>query len=130
MADFTGKDLYAKFGSTVLSSRFKSFESSEEMGLVDDSAGADTARSYLTTLEDGTATLELLAERAGTAQWAACDKGASGTLEWGDEGTASGKPKHTVPAIVKSRKRTVVHDDIVKLNFEFQFNGTVLDATY
>jgi hypothetical protein len=130
MAEFTGSALYVKFGSTVLSSRYRNHEETEEIGLVDKSAGSDTARTYLTTLEDGNASLELLAESDGTALWTAVDKGTSGTLEWGEEGTASGNAKHTVLAIVKSRKRTNVYEDVVKLNIEFQYNGAVTDTVY
>ena len=117
MAEFTGSALYVKFVTTVLSSRYRNHEENEEVALVDKSAGSDTARTYLKTLEDGTASLEVLAEAGGSALWAAVDKGAEGTLEWGEEGTASTKPKHTVNAIVKSRKRTNVYEDVVKLNF-------------
>jgi hypothetical protein len=130
MAEYTGKNTYVKFGSTVLSTRYRSFEQNEEVGLVDHSAGADVPRTYLTTLEDGTATLETLAEAAGTALWNAVDKGTEGTLEFGPEGTASGKPKHTVNAIVKSRRRSHVFEDVVKINVEFQFSGVVVDSAY
>lgn len=130
MAEYTGSGMYAKFGSTVLSTRYKSFENSEEVGLVDHSAGADTARTYLKTLEDGTATLELLAEAGGSALWTAVDIGTEGTLEWAEEGTASTKQKHTANSIVKNRRRTTVHDDVVKLTIEFQFSGAVTDSAY
>lgn len=130
--EFTGSAMYVKFGSTVLSSRYKSYNESDEAGLVDKSAGADTRRTYLSTLDDGGATMELLAESAGTALWAAIAPGTEGTLEWGPEGTAAGKPKHTVNAIVKNRKRNIVHDDVVKISVEFIYNtGTgVTDTTY
>lgn len=128
--EFTGKNLYLKFGSTVLGSRFRTFEPNEEIGLVDASAGTDVARTKVSTLEDGGASVEFLLEAAGTTEWAACDKGTFGTLEWGEEGTASGKPKHTVYAVVKNRKKSVVYDDIVKANVEFEFSGAVTDASY
>jgi len=122
MAEYTGKNLYVKFGSTVLSSRFKSYNESDEAGLVDKSAGADTRRTYLATLQDGGASMELLQEAAGTVLWAAVAAGTTGTLEWGPEGTASGKPKYTVDAIIKSRKRTLVHDDVVKVSLDIIYN--------
>lgn len=132
MADerFIGQDLYLAFNGTDLSTRYKSFEESEEMGLVDQSAGPDTARTYLTTLEDGTASAEILAEQSGSAEWNALDKGTEGTLEWGPEGTASGKMRHWVNAIVKSRKKAIVHEDIVKISVEFQMSGAVTDTEY
>lgn len=128
--EYTGKDLYVKFGSTVLSSRYKSFEPNEEIGIVDASAGADAARKKLTTLEDGTASIELLVESGDATLWAAVDKGTEATLEWGPEDTASSNPKHTVNAIVKSRSRAFVHDDVTKMTVEFEFSGAVSDDTY
>jgi hypothetical protein len=59
-----------------------------------------------------------------------CDKGASGTLIWAPEGTAAGKPKHQVVAIVKNRSRSMPYDDIVEGKVEFQFSGAVTDGTY
>ena len=132
MTEYTGKSLYVKFGPTVLSSRFKSYNESDEAGLVDKSAGADTRRTYLATLQDGGASMELLQESLGTAIWAAVAAGTEGTLEWGPEGTASGKPKYTVDAIIKSRKRNIIHDDVVKVSLDIVYNtGTgVTSATY
>ncbi len=132
MAEYTGSAMYVKFGSTVLSSRYKSWEETQEAGLAEASAGSDTLRTYLSTLDDGSATLELLEASVGTALFNAVAPRTSGTLEWGPEGTTTGKPKYTVVALVKSRKRTVVHDDVTKLSLEFQFNSStgVTAATY
>lgn len=121
---------YIKFGSTVLSTDMRAFDPEEEIGLVDGTAGVDAARTYITTVKDGKATLELLAA-GGTTVWAAVVPGTSGTLEWGDEGTAAGKPKHSVNAIVQKRKRTTPYDDVVVYSVDFQFSGAaVTDGTY
>lgn len=123
MADpYKGNAMYIKFGSTVLSTRYKSYNESDEVGLVDKSSGADTRRTYLSTLADGGASLEFLQEAGGTAIMTATAIGSSGTLEWGPEGTASGKPKYTVLALVKGRKINYIHDDVVKVTLDFQYN--------
>lgn len=130
MAEFTGSDLYLKFGSTVLSADFRNFDTDEEVGLADASAGNDTARTYLKTLEDGKATAELVAQTGGTALWTAVKKGTEATLEWGDEGTAAGKPKSTVNAIVMNRKKSRPYDGVVVITVDWQFSGEVTDGTY
>lgn len=133
MAEYTGNDLYLSFKGTAIHADFREFSASEEIDLVDASAGADVAKTYLTALEDGTASLTLLDQTGGTAataMWQLMDKGTSGTLIWAPEGTATGKPKHTVVAIVSSRERKVPYDDVVELTFEFQFSGVVADAVY
>lgn len=130
MAEFTGKNLVVTFGGTALAGAFRSFSTTEEAGLVDASAGNDQARTYLKTLEDGTATLEVLAQDDSTAVWAAVKPGTSGSLVWGEEGSGTGQPRHTVNAIVSSRKKDMPYDDIVVLTAEFQFSGVVADDTY
>lgn len=131
MAQYTGTDLLITFKGTTVSTRFRGFKTKEEKDLVDQSAGNDTAKTYLTALEDGDAQMETLDVRDGTAAlavWNLCDKGAEGTLQWQPEGTATGKPKHWVNAIVKSRDRDFPYDDSVKANFTFQFSGAVTDT--
>lgn len=130
MAEFTGKNLSVTFGGTALAGNFRTFSTTEEAGLVDASAGNDTARTYLKTLEDGTATLEVLAQDDSTAVWAAVRQGTSGSLVWGEEGTATGQPRHTVTALVSSRKKDSPYDDLVVITVEFQFSGVVADDTF
>lgn len=122
--EYTGTALYVKFGSTVLSSRYKSWEENVSTNLVETAAGSDTMRTYLSTLDEGATTLEILDQTGGTVLWAAVAPRTSGTLEWAPEGTASGKPKNVVLALVKSRKRAIVNDDVTKITVEFQHNST------
>lgn len=130
MPSITGANLYVKFGTTVLDTDYRSFGHSENMGVVDESAGADTARTYLTTLEDGTATLTILLQADDTTTWGAIDIGTEATLEWGDEGTTAGDAKHTVNAIVTGRSKSFGYADVVTCDVEFQFSGAVADNTY
>lgn len=133
MAEYTGSALYIAFKGTDLASDFREYSPNEEVGTVDASAGSDVSRTYLTTLEDGTATLNLLyqtGETAATDPWQLCDKAAEGSLEWGEEGTASNKPRHYVNAIVTSRAKTIPYDGVIEMTFNFQFSGTVTDTAY
>jgi hypothetical protein len=131
MAEQTGASLYLTFGTTVLSSDFRTFNESEEVGLVKASAGSDTFESYLTTLHDGTAKVQLVYQSLGSAVWAAVKEGTSGTLIWAPEGTATGKPKHTVnTAIVKSRSKDIPYENLIVLNVDFQFSAAVTDGVY
>jgi len=129
---FTGKQAYIKFGDTELDSYYRSAGWSEEIDLVEETAGSDDNKTYLTAVLDGTSDLELImpSGTAGTAVWAAVKPGTEGTLEVGPEGTASGKPKHTVNAIVKSRGKPLTYNDITTFSVSFQFSGAVTDSTY
>ena len=135
MAEYTGGALYLTFGSTVLSAEYRKFTADENIGLKDASAGGDTARTYLTELTDGKATYEATDQTGttaigGSAIWAALAKGTSGSLNWAPEGTATGKPRHYVNAIVKSVKRDLVYDDVTKISVEWQYSGAVTDTVY
>jgi hypothetical protein len=132
MTEFTGQNLYVIFDTTVLSGDYRTFDENDEAGMVDASAGSDSRRTYLDTLKDGGATVELLAQEGGTALWAAIEPGTEGTLEWGPEGTVAGKPKHTITAKVKSRKRNVVYEEVTKISVEFVFNDSadIVDDVY
>jgi len=131
MAQYTGSALVVAFKGTTVSGRQRTLDTGEEMDLVDQSAGSDVAKTYLSTLEDGDAKLEVLDQRDGTAAtalWNLCDKGAEGTLQFQPEGTATNKPKHFVNAIVKKRDREFPYDDVVKATITFQFSGVVTDT--
>lgn len=130
MAELTGSALYLKFGSTVLNSDYRTFEQEETGGVVDASAGADTNRTYLTTLKDGTGRFEGVYQASGSAVWTALAPTTSGTLEWGEEGTASGKTKHQVVALVTRRRKTHPYDNVIVIGADFQFNGAVTDTIY
>ena len=135
MAEYTGGALYLTFGSTVLSAEYRKFTADENIGLKDASAGGDTARTYLTELTDGKATYEATDQTGTTAiggsvTWTALAKGTSGSLNWAPEGTATGKPRHSVNAIVKSIKRDLVYDDVTKISVEWQYSGAVTDTVY
>jgi len=122
MAKYVGKDLTITFAGTDLKAEFKKLSTTEDCDLVDCSAGADTNHDYLATLKDGSADLDLLEISGGTALWAAIAPGASGTLTWAPNGTAS---QTVATAYVKSRKRDIPFDDCVAISVSFQFSSAV-----
>jgi hypothetical protein len=130
MAKYTGNALYLAFHGVALNTDFRSFSDTETIDTVDASAGADTVKTYLTTLKDGTASGEFVDQTGGSAIWTALTPGTAGTLEWGPEGTASGKQRHYVNAICTNRKRDTPYSDIVVISAEFQFSGAVTDTAY
>lgn len=124
MTAFTGSALYVAFGGTVAQANYRSFEPSSEIGLEDGSAGADVGRTKLSTLKDGNASLTLrsIAGTAGTAMWIGWVEGASGTLVWGPQGTATGSVKGSVYATIASRNTPMEYDQVAEWTFEFEYN--------
>lgn len=130
MAGITGTALYLAFDGTVLDTDYRSFGPGEEIGTVDQSAGSDANRTYLTTLKDGSADSTIVVQSADTATWGALALGTEGTLEWGEEGTASGKQRHYVNAIVTGRAKTIEYADLIVADISWQYSGAVTDTTY
>lgn len=133
MTQYTGSALVVTFAGTVISTRQRSLKTKAESDLAEQTAGNDTVKSYLPTLKDGDAELEVLDVTGGTAAtdvYNLCAPGTSGTLIWQPEGTATGKPKHTVAtAIVKSRETEYPYSDVVKMTIAFQFSAAQADAS-
>ncbi len=130
IAGFTGSAAYLKFGATELQTYYRTATLNESIDLVDKSAGADASKTYLTALKDGTFTAEVVLPTGGTAIVAATNVGTSGTILYGPEGTASGKPKASVLAIVSSRGRPLTYNDVTTMSVTWQFNGDVTNSNW
>lgn len=124
MATFTGSALYLKFGSTELQADYRSFEPNFNMGLEDASAGSDSGVTRLVTLKDGSASLTMRGIVGGTAALSALTEGTGGTLEWGPEGTAAGKPKNSVVAVVESLSESLGYASVTEWSVTFQQNDS------
>ena len=132
MSRYAGKDLYVAFAGRDLSGDFRTLDDSEGITIIDASAGDDAHKEKLTGQKDGTVTLDMLGQTgaAGTVIWAALAPGAIGALEWGPEGTVSGKPRRYVTAIVESRSQAHPYEDVVEIQAAFSFKGVVVSALY
>lgn len=126
---YVGSGMVLTYGGSDFSSYLRVQQPAEDAALFDASAGNIVARDYLPQRADGKMSIEYVepSGAAGVALWAAVKPAGygdtPGTLTWGEQGSASGKPKHYIPAYVLSRKRDVVYDDIVVCTVEFQFTG-------
>ena len=125
---YIGKNWFGQFiytGGTVnLHGDQTAFEWTGEADMVDASAGSTGYKEYLAGIKDGSATLTIHETgSAGSAVAKAIAYGNSGTLIWGPQGNATGKPKYLVPALVKSNKVSNPYDDVTSRDVEFQFNG-------
>lgn len=131
MGAMTGQLFYLEWVGTVMDGDYRSFSTTQTGGVVDASAGADTERTYLTTLKDGTATASLAMQTgAGTNIWIAMAPLTEGTLRWGEEGSNSGSIEHYVKAIVTERRKSIAYADLVMGDVTWQFNGAVNDETF
>ena len=122
-----GKDGYISFQGTEVSADYRNFEVEMSLDTVEKSAGADSSKSYIPALKDGTAKLTYAyTGTAGSAYSGLLRVGQQGTLLWGPEGNAVGKPKGGVEAIVTSQSKPMTYNDLITHAVTFQFTGDLL----
>jgi len=127
MAEITGKNLVATWvysGGTVdLNTDFRTLSINPNIDLAETTAGADTDKTYIATIKDATIEWSGLYQSKGTALMNALEAGTGGTLIIYPEGTASGFPKESYPAIAMGAKINVPYADVVEISCTFQKNG-------
>lgn len=128
MAKLSGSALYVSFGGTNLSATIRNFEVPEEQEMADATAGADPYRNFVTTVKTIEASCELLVQdhASGTAVHAAVKIGTQGTLLWGLEGTATGKPKGGFLATISKSEKSYPFDDVAVIALTFTNAGTAV----
>ena len=136
MAAFSGSALVVKWiysGTTVLTGDQRTFSYTPSIDLIDQTAGGDPNKTYLTAVKDGRAQMSALFQdtttSGGTATFTKCGEGYSGTIEWYPEGTALGKSKYTMPAICMGAAFTYPYADVTEVAVEFQQNGARTEGT-
>lgn len=129
---YIGKDLYAEFicsaGTITLTGDQRTLSVDRSVDLEDITAGDESDKTYLATLKDGTAEIEVLDQAAtgATGIEAALPEGTSGTLIYGPKGNTSGKPKRGFAAFVNSISVEYPYSGVVSYRISFQKSGSVL----
>lgn len=127
----TGKNMWAQFitsgGTAQLNGDQQNFSVDISLDKIDASAGSDDFHSYLAGLKDFSATLEKISQGSGgTATDSKLVEGTTGTLLWAPEGTATGKPKWGIVALVTKYSTVHPFNDVVKDTVEFAPYGQSL----
>lgn len=132
-----GKNAYIAWihsgGTALVETDYRTFDVGDEMGAVDLSAGNDNLRTYAPTLEEVAPSLEMLYTdgAAGSAIWSKVRPGQEGTLVWGWEGNAAGKPKWGIGGFVTKCDMSGGYENEIAISVEwanigsdFVYNGT------
>ena len=134
MTAYKGGSLYVSFagdsGTVTLSTDFTQLTTTQSIALLDQSAGADTNRTYVNSLKDETVAVTFKQQSGGTTLPNALASGASGTLTWGEQGTSASSPKHELPCISQGAAMNIPFDNLVEISCTFQGNGARVDSTY
>lgn len=134
MPAYMGSSLYVAWiysgGTVALAGDFRTCTYTPSVNLVQETAGADAAASYLAGAKDGAISMTIVQQASGTALFTALAEGTSGTVIIAPEGTASGKQKMTIPAISQGCPWSQPYDNIVELSPAWQQNGARTDGAY
>jgi len=134
MARQTGKTMWAQWtsgGTAVVTGDQTDFSVDMTLDKIDASAGADVFHNYLAGLKDFSATLEKISLGVGgTAADVLLKEGNVGTLLWAPEGTATGKPKWGIAALITKYSTTYPFNDTVKTSVEWVPASGTSDLLY
>jgi hypothetical protein len=129
MTKYSGAALYLEFAGSNFSATRRTLDVTHNMETADATAGADAYRNFVTTVKMIEASAEILgltAATGGSAQIAATQPGAFGTLIWAPEGTSTGSPKWGFYAMLSEISPSYPFDDVVVHNAKWVMAGTAL----
>lgn len=132
---FSGSDLKVYFknssGTADLSGDFRSLSVTRTQNTWDATAAADGAEVNKPTFKAFSATLDVFATgTAGTAAFNIATLGAEGTLEYAPQGTATGKPKGSFPAIITEQPFSTGYDEGSMTTISFVGQGDEIDNPF
>lgn len=134
MAEYAGSQLWLSWvwsgGTVSLNGDFRTFSTSPEVELYEQTAGSDAYKTYIAGVKTATCEVSLVAQAGGTALAAALREAVPGTLIVGPEGTATGTIKETYPCFSMGLRRTQPYNNVVEYNVTFQMNGTPTYAAW
>jgi len=117
------------YGGTTytVSGDYTAFDPGFSTKAVNMSAGADDWEYEKPIIKRTDASLNSMYRGTeGTAEYAAMTVGNEGTLSWGSDGTASGKPKGSMPMYVKEVKQPHKHEGETEYNVIFGPQGDLI----
>jgi hypothetical protein len=127
MAEYAGSALslvWVYSGGTVsLAGDFRTFTSSPQTDLYEQTAGSDQYKTYIAGVRTLTCDVSLVAQADGTVLVTALREATPGTLTVGPEGTATGKIKEIYPCFSMGIVRNQPYNNVVEYNVTFQMNG-------
>jgi hypothetical protein len=137
MSAFAGSSLVAAWvqaaATTTLTGDHRSVSYTPSIGLYDQTAGADAAKSYIPGVKDGTwtfnAVMQIGTNSGGTVTYATLAEGNIGTLYVYPEGITAGKSKYAYPSISQGAAFSWPYDNVCEVTVNGQQNGLRTEGT-
>jgi len=127
MATHNGSEGLVHIGTDAVG-ELKSWSVTENATMIDTTVLSDTAQTFSAGSTSWSGSCEAFLDETDTAQ-TALTSGASVTLKFYFEGTASTDKYYTGTALVESIDRSGATDDIVNVSFSFRGTGALTLAT-
>lgn len=116
-------------GTFSLNGDYRNVQWNPSTAYAETSAGSDTQVGRLPTLKDATASVELVAQTAGTAIASALQPQTAGTLVVQPEGTATNKRKITLPAYSDGAQVSFPYADVAVISVNFSGSSNLNNFT-
>ena len=134
MAAFKGSALTLSWitpaGTLALDVDYRTWAYTPTIEQLDQTAGADTARSYVSGFKDGQAQAAGLIQAGSLYAYAtALVEGQSGTIVFRPEGSAAGKYSGTIPALSNGFAQSVSYDGLMEWAASWMQNGARTEGT-
>lgn len=132
MAHYSGSALYIKWiyasakglaaaGTVEPATDYRSLTVNRGLKTIDTTAGSDQYEGHIQSHRSANGQITFIAENgSGTAFRKAFYEGAYGTLEWAPEGTATGKPKHSIKCSIEKMDETIPYDNAVEFTINWK----------
>ena len=133
MTKYAGEDLVITWQGENISGVSRALEIEEETTEIDVTTYGSDDYEYITTRKKqhrGSFTVLDSKGSAGTAIEALLNAGASGTLVWSPEGTATGNRRKEVQAVILRSRKSYPHDDAVSFQTEIRLSGSITSGTH
>lgn len=127
MAVHKGSEGVIKVGANTVA-EVRSYSLEESADVVEKTAMGDSSRSYLSTLTQFTASVDVFFDETDTAQ-TALSVGSTVTLEVYPEGTSTGDTYYNGSAIVTGFTRSASFDGLVEASVTLQGSGGLTTST-
>ena len=134
MAEYSGSALYFTWiypsGTINFSGDYRTLTDNVEGNIIDASAGSDPYTVPIAGIQNGKVTLTYVDQAGGTTNMYACDFGTQGTIIYGPEGTATGKPKRTIPAMALGWSKNMQYTNVPEITVNWQYTAAPTKGAY
>ena len=134
MPEFTGANMYFQWvtsgGTVTLHGDERTVSLTPSVDYADSTAGSDARKTRIATLKDTKVSFSGVAQTGGTALEDLLREGTQGTINFGPEGTATGKRKYVIGAFCGGGQFDFKYADVTELKADFTGDGNYTVTTW